>query len=202
MGRNWLTKRLTEPGEIFVFLEISLALQRSIRVVPVLVEDARMPVVTDLPEPLAPLARRQAIELTDAAFHEDVQRLIHALDPSSFQGEPELKETQTRSRPSPLQKDERSQPRIWAAVMAIAVVMLAGFAFWFTRGESRVSSNSAAEPPALVKAIEYGRMDEVRALVAKHANVNVTASDGSTPLMRAAESLFIFKTTPLPLICC
>jgi ankyrin repeat protein len=196
MGRNWLTKRLTEPGD-FVFLEISLALQRNIRVVPVLVEDARMPAVTDLPEPLAPLARRQAIELTDAAFHEDVQRLIHALDPSSFQGEPELKEMQTRSRPSPLLKNERSQRRIWAAVMAIAVVMLAGFAFWFTRGKSRASSNSAAEPPALVKAIEYGRMDEVRALVAKHADVNAAASDGTTPLMRAAEgSAYLQNNAP------
>jgi ankyrin repeat protein len=186
MGRNWLTKRLTEPGD-FVFLEITLALQRNIRVVPVLVEDARMPGIADLPAALAPLARRQAIELTDASFHEDVQRLIHALDPSSFRDEPELKEPRTRSTPYLLRKNERTQRGVWAGVTAIAVLTFAGIAFWFIYGGRRVSSNAAAQPPPLVKAIEDGRMDEFRGLIAKHANVNAAAPDGTTPLMRAAE---------------
>ena len=133
MGRNWLTKRLTEPGD-FVFLEITSALQRNIRVVPVLVGDARMPALADLPEPLAPLARRQALELTDADFHDDVQRLIHALDPSSFRDEPEPKERRTRPRPSPSPTKERTQQRVWAALTVIAVLTIAGVVFWFVNG--------------------------------------------------------------------
>src|SRR5690349_11316790 len=71
IGKNWLSKRLDDPGD-FVSLEITSALQRGIPVIPVLVDDTRMPSPAELPPSLAPLCRRQAVELTNSMFREDV----------------------------------------------------------------------------------------------------------------------------------
>src|SRR4051812_21100669 len=72
IGREWLTiedkagrRRLDDPGD-FVRLEVESALARSIRVIPVLVQDTPMPRAEELPASLARLARRNAIELSDA----------------------------------------------------------------------------------------------------------------------------------------
>src|SRR5215471_16956680 len=86
IGRQWLTstdrpstdrrrrRRLDNP-EDFVRLEIMTALERRIRVIPVLVGGASMPKSTELPDVLQPLARRQALVVGDH-FHPDVDRLI------------------------------------------------------------------------------------------------------------------------------
>ncbi len=85
IGKRWLAaadasgaRRLDDPAD-FVRLEVAAALQRGARVVPVLVGGASMPGPADLPEPLAALARRNAVELSDSRFHRDVDRLIAAL---------------------------------------------------------------------------------------------------------------------------
>ena len=86
IGPNWLRttdasgKRRLDDPEDFVRMEIVAALQRKIRVIPVLVGGARMPRKQDLPEALAPLSRRNAIELTETRFHTDVNRLIEAIE--------------------------------------------------------------------------------------------------------------------------
>jgi hypothetical protein len=51
-----------------------------VRVVPVLVEGARMPAETDLPDELKPLARRQAHELTDSRWDYDIGRLFESVE--------------------------------------------------------------------------------------------------------------------------
>jgi formylglycine-generating enzyme required for sulfatase activity len=85
IGKQWLTitddagRRLDNP-EDSVRLEIAAALARNIRVIPALVEGARMPRSTDLPDVLSRLARRNAIEISDTRFHYDVDRLIEVLD--------------------------------------------------------------------------------------------------------------------------
>ena len=86
IGRHWLEardragrRRLDNP-EDFVRIEIVAALDRKIRVIPVLVSGAQMPLENDLPEPLAPLLRRNAIELSETRFHSDVDRLIRGLN--------------------------------------------------------------------------------------------------------------------------
>ena len=88
IGPNWLHatdasgKRRLDDEEDFVRMEIVAALQRKIRVIPVLVGGARMPGRHDLPEALAPLSRRNAIELSETRFHVDVNRLIEAIERS------------------------------------------------------------------------------------------------------------------------
>jgi hypothetical protein len=85
IGNQWLTitdqdgeRRLDDPGD-FVRLEIEAALERGVRVIPVLVDGARMPRADQLPGSLAKLARRQALKLSHDHFGSDVQRLLPAL---------------------------------------------------------------------------------------------------------------------------
>lgn len=86
IGPNWLTvvdasgKRRLDDSEDFVRMEIVAALKRKIRLIPVLVGGARMPRKQDLPGALAPLSRRNAIELSETRFHSDVSRLIQAIE--------------------------------------------------------------------------------------------------------------------------
>jgi hypothetical protein len=88
IGPNWLRatdasgKRRLDDEEDFVRMEIVAALQREIRIIPVLVGGARMPGRHELPEALAPLSRRNAIELSETRFHADVNRLIEAIEKS------------------------------------------------------------------------------------------------------------------------
>lgn len=85
IGRSWLsitgpdgTSRL-DRSEDFVRLEIEGALARGLRVMPVLVGGASMPSVGELPQSIASLARRHAIELSDRSWHADVRSLLLAL---------------------------------------------------------------------------------------------------------------------------
>ncbi len=89
IGGRWLTvtsqegRRLDDPAD-FVRLEIEAALARNVRVIPILVDGARMPGADELPESLAKLARRQALELSPSRFDADTQRLLRELDRSGY----------------------------------------------------------------------------------------------------------------------
>jgi hypothetical protein len=86
IGDEWLTmtdehgkRRLDDPDD-FVRLEIEAALARKVRLIPILVDGARMPGGDELPPSLAPLARRQALELSPSRFDFDTSRLLEVLD--------------------------------------------------------------------------------------------------------------------------
>ena len=85
IGRDWLAtdegglRRLDAPDD-WVRLEIGNALKRQVRVIPVLVEGARMPSAADLPADLQALARRHAVELSESAWNPQVRLLIDALE--------------------------------------------------------------------------------------------------------------------------
>lgn len=86
IGRHWSSitdtrgiRRLDYPQD-FVRVEIETALQRDIRVVPVLVDGAALPQAAELPPGLRPLVARQALELTHTGFRSEVSRLIAAVD--------------------------------------------------------------------------------------------------------------------------
>ena len=86
IGRRWLEaadahgrRRLDNPDD-FVRLEVATALARGVRVIPVLVQGATVPAAEHLPEPLRPLVRRHAIELSDERWDYDVGRLVGAME--------------------------------------------------------------------------------------------------------------------------
>jgi len=85
IGREWQEvadatgqRRLDDPADM-VRVEIATALERGIRVIPVLVQGAQTPADKDLPDALKRLARQNALELSDTRFHSDVDRLVEAL---------------------------------------------------------------------------------------------------------------------------
>ena len=86
IGARWLTvtgkagqRRLDDP-EDFVRLEIEAAFAHGVRVIPVLVDGAQMPQVTELPASLGNLAHKQALELSSNRFRLDTAHLLEELD--------------------------------------------------------------------------------------------------------------------------
>lgn len=80
IGPEWagdLKKRA--EGEDFVRQEVSSALKQHASIFPVLVGGATMPAAAELPESLAALTRRQALEIRDTRFDDDVKVLVNAL---------------------------------------------------------------------------------------------------------------------------
>jgi hypothetical protein len=86
IGPKWAIavdgKRLLENANDFVRMELALALQRNVRVIPVLVGGAAMPSAESLPQDLTKLTRLNALEISHTRFTADVDRLIEWLSGS------------------------------------------------------------------------------------------------------------------------
>ena len=85
IGKDWVgvtdaqgRRRLDNPDD-YVRLEIESALQRGIRVIPVLVEGASIPDRSELPPSLASLTRRNGLTVSHARFGADMDRLLDTL---------------------------------------------------------------------------------------------------------------------------
>jgi TIR domain len=81
IGRQWATladdegRRLDNPDD-FVRFEVRTALERGVRVIPVLVDGAKPPRRQELPSELHKLARLNAVELSYGRYQYDVDRLF------------------------------------------------------------------------------------------------------------------------------
>ena len=86
IGKQWLSitnpdgKRRLDNLEDFVRIEIATALERKIRVIPVLVDGTNIPNSTELPHNLKPLAQRNAIQVNHHSFNSDILRLVSQLE--------------------------------------------------------------------------------------------------------------------------
>lgn len=72
-------RRLDQPDDL-VRLEIAEALRRKLPILPVLVQNAKMPDAEDLPEDIRAFARRNAPELSHTRWHHDMERLLHTVE--------------------------------------------------------------------------------------------------------------------------
>jgi len=82
-GSRWLdakdehgVRRLEKPGD-FVRQEIARALKTQARVIPVLLDGTNLPLAEQLPQDLQPLTTRQALELRNSHWDEDMARLLN-----------------------------------------------------------------------------------------------------------------------------
>lgn len=74
------TRRLDNPAD-FVRIEVQSALDKGIPVIPVLVQQAKMPTEVELPEVLKALAYHNGISVRpDPDFHRDMDRLIDGIE--------------------------------------------------------------------------------------------------------------------------
>lgn len=85
IGPEWLdvtdrrgARRLEDPEDL-VRLEIAMALERGVVVIPLLVREASMPREDELTAPLAPLARRNALPMRDYGWDDALGRLVKRL---------------------------------------------------------------------------------------------------------------------------
>jgi TIR domain/Sel1 repeat len=85
IGKNWISaadkdnrRRIDDPRD-FVGLEIRAALERGVRVIPVLIDGATMPRLDELPDSLKKLARRHGIEISHTRFDSDIERVAKSL---------------------------------------------------------------------------------------------------------------------------
>ena len=136
IGDRWLTvkdgsgtRRLDNPHD-FVRIEIAEALQRGIRVIPVLVAGAAMPLPNDLPQDLRALCDRQAVEIRDSHFHQDAQELTQVLR-GSLHG-------------LGLRPEKANVKRLVPVLLGAVVIVGAGILF--------VHERQAAAPPATTAA--------------------------------------------------
>jgi hypothetical protein len=160
IGDAWLhatdadgRRRLDNPSD-FVRLEIATALERDIRVIPVLVNGAAMPRPEDLPPDLAKLTRRNAIELSDARFSFDVDRLIQAIEAVLQEKAPSalLPAVTVKLPLSADRRRKRARRRAVLAFFVIALLAMTGLTGWLgwrlrERPELRTAAPSA--PPAV-----------------------------------------------------
>lgn len=98
--------------------EVRAALTADVRVVPVLVGGARMPRVSELPEPLKDLSYRNAAIVEDRRFAADVDVLQRALGQ-------QVADAQGLSSPGPAQPDEAGGIVTWEVLLAAAGVFVA-----------------------------------------------------------------------------
>ncbi|MCW3158187.1 glycerophosphodiester phosphodiesterase [Micropruina sonneratiae] len=114
IGPHWLTmtdaegnRRLDDP-EDFVRLELSAALNRGVRVVPILVDGATMPKVSDLPAELVPIIRRQAVEINPVGFN--TERLLTTLSALLERPATPMPAVDISAAPGPAAADDPTPP--------------------------------------------------------------------------------------------
>ncbi len=86
IGSDWIdiaddagNRRLENPND-FVRIEIRTALERNIPVIPILIDDAKMPPPEKLPEDLAALSRRQSLDIEHHSFARDAKHIAEVLE--------------------------------------------------------------------------------------------------------------------------
>jgi hypothetical protein len=80
IGPGWASDERLHEADDLHREEIRTALERKIQIIPVLVHGATMPKGGELPEDIRPLARRQAVEITDSRWDFDVSRVTKKID--------------------------------------------------------------------------------------------------------------------------
>lgn len=171
-------RRLDSPSD-FVRLEVEAALGRTIPVVPILVQGARMPAAQDLPPSLAALATRQAVTLDYDEFHADADRLCDRLAPMIGFGA----------------TGHRSIVRQWWPAVAVAAVLALGLVYWSTyrsapgpahdTGATDAKANDAAVADLLGTASAQRRRNQYEDALATLARARALAP--AAPTVREAQ---------------
>lgn len=128
-------RRLDAPGD-WVRLEIARALQRDIRVIPVLLATT-MPKESELPADLAPLLRRNAVDLTDRHWKQEVEEIAQALERIPGFGARAAAPSAARVPVRPL----------LIAAAALAIVGLGWWLAWRQPNQPKAAAASAAAAP-------------------------------------------------------
>ena len=157
---NWLDakdetgrRRLDNPDD-FVVIEIAAALVRDIRVIPVLVDGAHMPKASELPDPIKPLARRNAVEIRNAQFGRDAEALIE-----------KIREALNRGSAAP----RRWRGKAVVGAAALAVLLLIGGGYIVEQGMQRADLKEERRPAEAEVNRKVGEAEQQRLAALKTA---------------------------------
>ncbi|WP_162944512.1 toll/interleukin-1 receptor domain-containing protein [Flavisolibacter nicotianae] len=134
IGPHWVGDRDGQPLRIneandWVRMEVSTALRRNIRVVPVLVDGGTLPKPEQLPPDLQSLLRRQTFEISNRRWRYDTDQLIDFLIKSM--GIPPLKAQHT---PSSIQEFKKRKTWMYiGAGFILAIVSLAIIGYYMEK---------------------------------------------------------------------
>ncbi|MGM9489367.1 toll/interleukin-1 receptor domain-containing protein [Ideonella sp. YS5] len=131
IGPRWQGEREGHPSRLFdagdfVRREVAVALRRGVRVIPLLLDGARMPTADELPPDMQALAGRQALEIDHGRYAADVERLQAELQ--TLLGSP-------GAGPHP-----PGRRAAWAAAGVLGLA-LAGAGLWHGREPARPAIN-------------------------------------------------------------
>jgi len=150
IGVHWLSAvdpqggRRLDNAEDYVRLEIATALRREIRVIPVLVDGAKMPEVRELPDDLRSLVRRNALQLSQDRFRSDSELLITAVDHA-------LKEARAERRKRGVTSPgKRTWLSIAGVLTVLAIIIVA--AINFSSHPSKSPKPEVSKPPSVTPA--------------------------------------------------
>jgi hypothetical protein len=187
------TRRLDNPDD-YVRLEIASALKRGVPVIPVLVHEAHMPALDQLPDDLKDLRYRNSAELTHARWASDVALLVAALKSyvSAKPAHPE--ETVHANLPvqlpapqpvKPAEPEKQSKLGLWIGIGAAAVIAIAVVLF------ATLHHGSAVQTPASTQTAQASTPAPVPSSSA--APASAPADSGSQPSSSGGESAMLGK---------
>jgi hypothetical protein len=138
IGPRWLetVQERAQAHDDFVRHEIVAALKRRVTVIPVLVGGAHMPAAADLPPELAELSLRNAMEVRDERFDDDVATLERFL--ASELHIPDLPDGSSRGRAA----------RTLRVAIALLLVLFAIAGYFLLRPAATVADRASAPVPA------------------------------------------------------
>jgi hypothetical protein len=156
--RKGLRKRIFRADD-FVRLEILVALNRPILVIPVLVQGATMPVATDLPPSIDGLRDRNAILVSDGKFRQELAGLVGVVKKALAEA-PQMGESQAQAERQRVEGlirhdlalfQKRRRRRLLIAGWVTAAIPVIGLAFWglprlLPTGSAPPSSSEADSP--------------------------------------------------------
>ncbi|HEX6704499.1 MAG TPA: NB-ARC domain-containing protein [Albitalea sp.] len=188
IGPGWLDardpdgqRRLDNPDD-FIRLEVAQALKAGLPVVPLLVGEAVMPRASDLPPDLAPLVRRQGIEVREGSFNAGIDVLIEALrNYAPMPTQPELATVAPMARPSaPMHHDpapvaareervargaavsvQRGTKPAWLAVAAGGILVAAGLGYWMLRSPPPLNPPGVDNPQPQPGYVEFSHAEDL-----------------------------------------
>lgn len=179
--------RLFNEGD-FIRIEISAALERDIRVIPVLVNGARMPSDSELPEELKALNRRHAHELSSSRWKYDTDQLVTVLskiiEPQKKPLNPEP--IRPRTIPQPKQKGWFAKNYLWVLGIFVVLMVLAAlgsedFQEGFEEGYNSTTQGSTANIQNL------GKTAEPNPVAQDAPSTNLVNANGSWNLLLEGE---------------
>jgi tetratricopeptide (TPR) repeat protein len=203
IGKRWISssdennrRRLDDPNDL-MRIEIEAALTRGVRVIPVLVDGARMPKREDLPESLTKLARRNGIAISHDRFDADVERLTNTLYPIVGErrqretAEPERAGLEEREKREYTEKAERERLRAETEAAEAAKAGLAAAAKSASDAAHIAAEPTRGEPPATQALRRTSANQLLLAAVASVATLGAAmliANQGRQVNTRVAES--------------